>query len=81
MTEKWMPGLLVWFNGGRDSEVEDEALNVYFDENGFGSKLFMNNIGSAIVYFFIYLLIFAFTGLLKLMSKFSIMYTQSTNSL
>lgn len=69
--EKWMPQVLDWINGDR-SQINDEPLNDFFDENGFGSKLFMNNIGSTIIYFLIFILMWVILALLNLIAKLSI---------
>lgn len=39
-----------------NSQISDDAaLNDYFDDNGYESKIFLKNIGSSIVYFLVYL--------------------------
>lgn len=37
------------------AQIEQEAINPYFDQNGFTSKLLVINLGSSFVYIFIYL--------------------------
>ncbi len=38
-----------------DSVINDQPVNVFFDENGFGSKQFLKNVGSGFVYIFLYI--------------------------
>ena len=40
-----------------DEEEDDEPLNIYFDENGFGSKMLIKNLGSTFVYLALYSLL------------------------
>ncbi len=52
-TEEWFPSFLRSL--GIVQDQEDEAINIYFEDNGFSSKLLINNIGSTICYLVIYL--------------------------
>lgn len=59
MMERWFPAVLQWVNGNNDNFSNGDApLNSFFDDNGLGSKLFLNNIGSAIIYLLIYVSLF-----------------------
>ncbi len=55
MMDKWFPIFLNWING--ENFADDTPLNKIFEDNGFESKLFFKNIGSAILYLLIYALI------------------------
>jgi hypothetical protein len=48
--------------------VDDKPLNRYFSENGFESTLFINNIGSTLIFVLVYL----FSWIMLLMLKISI---------
>jgi hypothetical protein len=67
--EKWLPKFLNWING--DEMLIDKPLNNYFNDNGFQSKSFLNNIGSAIIYFIIYLMLWLATLLLQFFGNWS----------
>lgn len=69
MMEKWMPFVIRWINGGEDPE--DEPLNNFFEDNGVESKLFINNIGSGLIFFLIYSLTWLFLALLRLLSMWT----------
>lgn len=70
MMEKWMPNVLTWING-KESEIIDAPLNNFFNENGFESILFIKNIGSTIIYFLIYILMWISLGFISLISNCS----------
>jgi hypothetical protein len=57
--EKWFPYFLDWING-KYSTI-DSPLNAFFEINGYESKLFVKNIGSAIIYFLFYVLVWVLT--------------------
>jgi hypothetical protein len=48
---------------------EDRALNEFFEENGFTTKILIKNLGSTFVYLIIYILIFMMLPLLKILAK------------
>jgi hypothetical protein len=58
--EKWFPVILNYING--ENYYVDNPLNNFFDDNGFKSKLFIRNIGSAFLYFLIYALLWIVTA-------------------
>jgi len=55
-----------------DSIVDDEPINLFFSENGFNSKQFVNNASSSLI--FIIFFVFGWTVLLalKALSGFSL---------
>jgi hypothetical protein len=68
MMDLWFPSIVYWLNGNKYN-VNDEPLNNFFEENGYKSKLFINNIGSALMYFLIYLFIWIITLIFILIGK------------
>jgi hypothetical protein len=67
-TDRWLAPLI--FNEGTANEGEDnedEALNQYFDENGFSTKVLIKNLGSTFVYIVIYCLILLMIPILKIL--------------
>jgi hypothetical protein len=64
-TEKWLP-LIIPEAALSDDE---EGLNVYFEENGFGTTFFMVNIGSTLVFVVFHIALFALYPLLSVMAK------------
>lgn len=48
---------------------EDQALNQYFDENGYSTKVLIKNLGSTFVYMVIYCLLLLMIPILKFMSN------------
>jgi hypothetical protein len=48
---------------------EDRALNAFFEENGFSTKILIKNLGSTFVYLILYILIFMMLPLLKILAK------------
>ncbi len=75
MMENWMPSVLKWINENHE-EIEDRPLNNFFEDNGFGSMLFINNIGSGIIYLLIYTILLFLLGLLKI---FNFICSRSSN--
>lgn len=65
MTENWMPRIINWINGNEDIRI-DSPINDFFDENGFESRLFLKNIGSAIIFLLVYILMWFIVGIMKL---------------
>jgi len=53
-----------------EEDDDDKPLNIYFDENGFGSKLLIKNLGSTFVYLVLYTFFLAVLSILKLIGKF-----------
>lgn len=53
MTDLWLPQLFV--QPGEHTSEEDSGINSYFDQNGFGSKVLIVNLGSSFVFLTIYL--------------------------
>jgi hypothetical protein len=67
MMEKWFPKILIKIN--LEKESNDVPINNYFEENGFESKLFLKNIGSALIYFFFLLLMWAVSAIMIYFGK------------
>lgn len=71
LTEKWMPQLLLKINGFKNEQIENnQPLNSYFEENGFESIYFLRNIGSAIVYLAVYILLWMLYLILNIYNVF-----------
>ena len=62
--EKWFPNLLNSLIA--EDYKYDKPLNDYFNQNGFESKLFIKNIGSALIFLIIYVTIWLATFILML---------------
>lgn len=62
--------MIIWING-EESEIIDRPLNEYFEENGYESRLFLNNIGSAIVFLLIYIVLWLIIGITKFFIQIS----------
>lgn len=70
-TDRWLVPLLTSFKNDEDENVgKDKPLNPYFEQNGFSSTLLVNNLGSTMVYLFIYLIAFLLLPLLKIFEKY-----------
>jgi len=64
LSDLWLPDL---FYGPYSSAEDSEALNVFIDENGFKSKFSIKNLGSALVYFFLYIGLWIIILILKIL--------------
>jgi len=53
---------------GEEDEM-DTALNDFFDENGFSSKILIKNLGSTFVYLALYLVMMALLPLFSILGK------------
>jgi hypothetical protein len=65
-TEEWLPFLFPLDPLGND----ETGLNEYFDDNGFGTTLFIVNFGSAIVFIMFQFALFAIYPLFALLAKY-----------
>jgi hypothetical protein len=65
-TEKWLPQM---FQVDLFEE-EESGLNEYFEDNGFGTTLFMVNLGSALVFLMTHLALFLIYPLLHWLAKY-----------
>jgi hypothetical protein len=50
---------------------ENIALNPYFDENGFSTKIVIKNLGSTFVYLILFIVILVLIPVLKVLAKYS----------
>jgi len=69
-TDRWLaPLIFVESNAETDEEDKDgdNALNQYFDENGFSTKVLIKNLGSTFVYMVIYCIILLMIPILKIL--------------
>jgi hypothetical protein len=68
MSDEWLPELIY-----RESYLtkDIEPLNSFFDDNGYSSKSFIKNVGSALVFLVIYFALFLILGLLRILGSFS----------
>jgi hypothetical protein len=62
LTDLWLPDI---FYGPYSSSEDSEALNDFIDENGFKSKFSIKNLGSALVYFILYIGLWVIILILK----------------
>jgi hypothetical protein len=60
-TDLWLNPMLF-----TQTELDEEALSLFFDQNGFSSCIFIVNLGSSFVYLLIYAFILALLFLLRL---------------
>ena len=68
-TELWLFPLLYPQAESLESDLdEDEALNLYFDENGFSSMSLIKNTGSTFVYLVLYAVFTALIPIIKFVS-------------
>ena len=76
-TDKWLNPLIFSDENGvsnaddEDSNNQNEALNPYFEENGFSSKILIKNLGSTFVYLILYIVAVIFLFIINLSAKFS----------
>jgi hypothetical protein len=71
-TDRWLIPMLFdekLGNEGEDNEENSNALNQYFDENGFSTKVSIKNLGSTFVYMVLYCLILLMIPILKILGK------------
>jgi hypothetical protein len=69
-TDRWLVPLLTSFKTDEDENVgQDKPLNPYFEQNGFSSTRLVNNLGSTMVYLFLYLKACIILPLLKILGK------------
>lgn len=68
--ENWFSDILEWINGKSINFSDDKPLNEYFDENGYSSKIFLNNIGSGLIFLVIYLLLWSIALLMNKIGNF-----------
>jgi hypothetical protein len=71
-TDRWLIPMLFDEKSGKDGEDDEEnneALNQYFDENGFSTKVLIKNLGSTFVYMVIYCLILLMIPILRILGK------------
>ena len=69
-TDRWLSPMLFDENPegeGEENEESDSALNQYFEENGFSTKVLIKNLGSTFVYMVIYSVILLMIPVLKLL--------------
>ena len=55
-TEMWMPDLMTEIGLDMEDVENDDAVNLFFDENGFQSKQFLKNAGSTLFFIVLYLI-------------------------
>lgn len=65
-TEEWLPSFLAKM--GMPQDPNDKAISVYFDDNGFQSKLLINNLGSTLIYLAIYIVAWVLLSILEVFS-------------
>ena len=65
-TEKWLPFIFPLDPLGND----ETGLNEYFEDNGFGTTLFMVNLGSAIMFILFHFALFALYPLIAFLATF-----------
>jgi hypothetical protein len=71
-TDRWLSPMLFDENPGgegEENEESDSALNHYFEENGFSTKVLIKNLGSTFVYMLIYILILLIIPILKILGR------------
>jgi hypothetical protein len=68
-TDRWLSPMLFDENPGGENEESDSALNQYFEENGFSTKVLIKNLGSTFVYMVIYILILLIIPILKILGR------------
>ena len=66
-TERWFPDFMKYLE--LDLDFEDYPLNSHFNENGFQSLTLLKNIGSTFFFLIIYILLWVFLILLRLLSN------------
>jgi hypothetical protein len=72
-TDRWLVPILTSFKTGQDDDVgQDKPLNPYFEQNGFTSMRLVNNLGSTMVYLFIYVIALLLLPLLNIFGKNSV---------
>jgi hypothetical protein len=60
-TDLWLTPMLDENNKNEDGEIDDdEALNVYFEESGFQSKIMITNLGTTFIFIIINMSIIVF---------------------
>jgi predicted PurR-regulated permease PerM len=74
-TDRWLNPLIFKdqtssINDDDKNLEEEKALNDFFEENGFSTKILIKNLGSTFVYLILYLLILIFLPLLKIFAKY-----------
>ncbi|TNV86571.1 hypothetical protein FGO68_gene9232 [Halteria grandinella] len=68
LTDKWLANYLEY--SVMPSELEkDEAMNIYFDSQGFQSKLVLQNLGSTLVFLLMHIFLLLYTGLMGQLSS------------
>jgi hypothetical protein len=66
-TSSWLEAAIIEANtAGND----DQSLNVYFNNSGFGSKLLLINLGSTLIYLGVLIAAFALYYILAFFSKY-----------
>jgi hypothetical protein len=65
-SEKWLPYMFPV----DQSEDEESGLNEYFEDYGFGTTMFVANLGSALVFMIIHLALFFIYPLLYCLAKY-----------
>ncbi len=72
-TDRWLMPLIFPEDNfpSEEPSIEDEALNAFFDENGFSTRTLLKNLGSTFVYLVILCIILLFIPLMKLLSPHS----------
>ena len=70
-TELWIDEFMARIGLDTDSVKNDQALNLAFENNGFGSKQFLKNAGSSLIFISIYMIVLLAILLLEMLFKFS----------
>ncbi len=75
MTDLWFDDFIKKINGDKGSQgiLKEDPLNDFFSENGLQSKYLIKNMGSTMVYLFIFLCICILTLLLNLLGIYSVL--------
>ena len=69
-TEHWMPSMMKGIGLDFDRIENDDPMNLQFSENGFGSKQFLVNIGSTLLFIVGYLALWLLLLLLSRIQSF-----------